>query len=634
MPTLVSLPRETLEQICGFVAFDDFASLLDLALTCKSCSVATNKYRFQCVNLTIVSRKKLHRDVRKWNEILQRTSSFTSVRLFTVRGKFLPSEEDDDSLEEPDPEYFGPHDRMDSNDELSCLEYSYGFRWLELYRSASLSQRDDWGTLPTLVQQFHGLRDLIWSCGTLFPPCLLEILHHSLPRCKLHNWAFKLPSLCYKTHEPQDIDEYEYSLATSPSLSSIMCPAYEYDESNNKLGYNDYGMVEYHEEAVIQLASGLAPNLKSVYVVAGTPEARPGLYDQLRRERPPWIGFFPSNPKKAISNSSQGHLRELTLSPASLVHFEAWEAHGVFSDLRVLRLWETTLGTLLKAVQCQFPSLKTLVLDMTSADPDAIDLAGSAFVSSLPPLESILVIGSKKDKTMEAVLDRHGKSLKRMSLQPEFNNDYNNGHAISVEWITRIRDSCPNLRNLRLPITRTGGNDQEVAIYRTLGEIPQLTDLGLQLICEGYSEEDDRGLSSSSYLVSDGKKARELLANFALDATLAREIFLAIGKNSFLQRLELNITVLHCPGRLWEITAFMDDKWKCIRANGDRVVVRQLGEEICKDTDEGSEELLMEEEDVLEEFEPVFRELWPKKNKRWIHDWHSFPLKTSANNTQ
>ncbi|KAJ5786802.1 uncharacterized protein N7503_012014 [Penicillium pulvis] len=632
MPTLVSLPREVLEQICGSVASDDFASLLDLALTCKSCSVATNKYRFQCINLTIVSRKKLNRDVQKWNEILQKNSSFTVVRLLMVRGKLPPSEEDDDSLE-PDPKYFSPHCRMDSNDELSRLEYSYGFQALELYRSASVSQRDDWGSLPTLVKQFHGLRDLIWGCGTLFPPCLLEILHHSLPRCKLHNWAFKLPSLCHRTHEPQDIDEYEYSLATSPSLSSVVFPAYEYDEDNDKLGYNEYGMVEYHEEAVIQLATGLAPNLKSVYIAAGTPEATPGSYDQLRRERPPWAGFFTSNPKKVITNPTQGQLRELSLSPASLVHFEAWEAHGIFPNLKVLRLWEATLETLLKAIQCQFPCLKTLVLDITSADPHPIDTAASAFVSSLPPLESILLTGNQRDRTLKAVLDHHGKSLKKISFQPEF-NDYEKGHAIPAEWITQIRDSCPNLCNLRLPITRTRGNDQEIAIYRTLGEMPRLTDLSLQLICEGYSQEDDRGLSSSSYLVSDGKKARELLANFALDATLAREIFLTIGRNSSLQRLELNIKVLRCPGTLWEITAFMDDKWKCVRANGDRVVVRKLGEETRNDNDEWSEEMQMEEEDILEEFEPVFRELWPKKSKRWVHDWHSFPLQISANNTQ
>ncbi|KAJ6111132.1 hypothetical protein N7486_003367 [Penicillium sp. IBT 16267x] len=501
---------------------------------------------------------------------------------------------------------------------------------MQLYKSASTSQRDDWGSLPTLVKQFHGLRDLIWGCGTLFPPCLLDILHHSLPRCKLHNLAFKLPSLCCKTHEPQDIDEYEFSLATSPSLSSIIFPAYEYDDENHAFGFNDYGKVEYHEEAVLQLASGLAPNLKSVYIVAGTPLATPGLYDELRRERPPWAGFFPSYPQKVITNPIQGHLRELSLSPAALVHFEAWEAQGIFSDLRVLRLWETTLQTLLKAVQCQFPSLKTLVLDIRSARDATHDAAASAFVSSLPPLKSILLTGSQRDRTLKAVLGHHGKSLNKISFQPDFSDDYEGGHVITAEWIARIRDSCPNVRDLRLPMPRTGGNDQEVAIYRTLGEMPQLTDLSLRLVCAGYTQEDDRGSSSSSYLVSDSKKARELLANFALDATLAREIFLTIGKHSSLQRLDLHIKLIGCPSKLFLITAFMDDEWRCIRA-GDRVVVRKPGGKARQDNDKW---LTMEEEEELDEFEPIFRELWPKKSERWVHDWHSFPLQTSANKTK
>ncbi|KAJ5648971.1 uncharacterized protein N7484_002694 [Penicillium longicatenatum] len=629
MPTLVSLPRETLEQICGFVASDDFPSLLDLALTCKSCSVATNKYRFRCIDLTIVGRKKLRRDIQQWHEILERTDSFTSVRILIVRGK-LPLVEEDDDSRKPDPEYNYNHwSQRDCNDELKNLEYNYGFSSMELCRPPSISRRDDWGSLPTLVARFHGLRDLIWGCGTMFPPCLLDILHHALPRCKLHNLAFFLPSLCYDTREPRgrDIDEYEFSLATSPSLSSIVFPAFEYDPENDPWGYNDWGKVEYHEEAVMQLASGLAPNLKSVSIIAGTPEAVPGIYDELRRDRLPWPGFFPSDPKKIIPTPNQGQLRELSIGPAALVHFEAWEARGIFPDLRVLRLWKTTLETLLKAGQCQFPSLKTLVLEIGSPREAAADAAASAFVSSLPRLESIHLTGSQGDKALKAVLDHHGKSLHKISFQPEYNSE---GDVITADWINQIRNSCPNIRDLQLPIPRTGGNDQEVAIYRTLGEMPQLTDLSLQLVCAGYSQ-DDRGPFSSSYLVTDGKKARELLINFALDATLAQEIFLTIGKNSSLQRLNLNVQVFSCPATLWQITEFMDCEWRCIRASGDRVIVRKPGQP--REINNGSQTVEIGEECELDEFEPVFRDLWPKKHERWVYDWHSFPLQTSANNT-
>ena len=69
--------------------------------------------------------------------------------------------------------------------------------------------------------------------------------------------TFSLPRLFYKAHEPTHIDEYEYTLATSPALSSIrLIPN----------AYNAHGNVEYNKETALQLATGLAPNLTRVHI--------------------------------------------------------------------------------------------------------------------------------------------------------------------------------------------------------------------------------------------------------------------------------------------------------------------------------------------------------------------------------
>lgn len=41
--------------------------------------------------------------------------------------------------------------------------------------------------------------------------------------------TFNLPSLLYEDEKPLEINQYEYQLATSPSLSSILAPVPQID---------------------------------------------------------------------------------------------------------------------------------------------------------------------------------------------------------------------------------------------------------------------------------------------------------------------------------------------------------------------------------------------------------------------
>jgi hypothetical protein len=114
--------------------------------------------------------------------------------------------------------------------------------------------------------------------------------------------SFKLPSLCYKTDNPQDIDLSEYELATSPWLSSILVPV---------TCYNFYKKADYNGDAVIELANGLAPNLTNVHLFFESPGL--SCLNSIPLSRPPQRGFFP-NCSNWDGSSFKGHLRELSLS--------------------------------------------------------------------------------------------------------------------------------------------------------------------------------------------------------------------------------------------------------------------------------------------------------------------------------
>jgi hypothetical protein len=198
-----------------------------------------------------------------------------------------------------------------------------------LRRSGPKSHHDGWLPLQTLVGQLSGLCDLTWSCVTQFPPCLLETLHVSIPQCRLHTMAFSLSSLFYNANQPNDIEAYDYELATSPCLSSILVP----------VSRNTHGTTDYNSDEAIELATGLTPNLVNVHLIFPGPElayvpsrTRSGSHTLVISHpippvRPQWRGFFPNRPNR-VGGSIKGQLRDLSLSlPVPHGDFiDAWKA--------------------------------------------------------------------------------------------------------------------------------------------------------------------------------------------------------------------------------------------------------------------------------------------------------------------
>ncbi|KAJ5307037.1 hypothetical protein N7508_006052 [Penicillium antarcticum] len=549
---LLSLPPETIGQICDYIAADDLPSVYELALASKQSYAIAGRHRFPQVYLSIASREKLARDVKRWSRILQRMSTFTSVRHLVVRGKMPPTEDDRGQTRtlEEDTNH-GCHE-----DELTCLSNYYAESINGVFNHVPEPQHDSWGPLRTLVSQLSGLCDITWSCETLFPPCLLEILHQSMPKCRLHIMAFRLLSLCYKADNPQNIDAYEYELATSPSISSILVPL------NHQ---NDGGNLDYNGEAAIELANGLAPNLTNLHLVFEPSSAH--WLDQTPPDRPPWRGFFLNRPS-CKDDSFNGHLRDLSLClPLDDTRQKA------FSELRTLRLWGTSLkalslNLLKKLTSYSFPVLESMALDFGhTRDENSIrllDEAGGDFISSLPPLKSVRLSGTIRTKVFQATLEHHSKSLRKLSLISE--KRVKDENSVTTDWLVQTRAACPNIQELHFTMFMTNGDDEK-EIYKAIRGFSCLTTLKLLIICIGRPEERTS---------DDPNEHPRFFGNIEVNESLAETLFLVTlaRQSSSLQRLDVEFHAMYnsSPGCYQSVHR----RWRCIRMK-DGVIVRPIG---------------------------------------------------------
>ncbi len=160
--------------------------------------------------------------------------------------------------------------------------------------------------------------------------------------------------------------------------------------------------------------------------------------------------------------------------------------------------------------------------------------------------------------TFQTVLLYHGKSLHTLPLvQPPRSSLP--GPLMTTSRIRQIQENCPNIRDLRFPVWRTGRSPGEAVIYQTLGVFTQFTNLELQLhLVEPDPEslddldpaEPDPELDLELEPLSDDSDAesesmpgpiypppiririqipyREILIRAAVDESLSRKIFTII----------------------------------------------------------------------------------------------------------
>ncbi|KAL3477944.1 hypothetical protein BJX99DRAFT_225138 [Aspergillus californicus] len=462
-----NLPPDILSIVAGILATEHPPSLRAFSTASKYCCDIANTYRFWNIHFNVSREDRFLAAIQHWDTVLGNINAFPLVRRLSINSH-PPSSSSNLEIKKNFP---GEDDWTD-----------IGRQYLPIL-STDLARFDHgeintWEPLAQFIWKLPGLQDLYWLTNIQFPPCLLEILHRDLPKCRLHMRAF---TVSLKDHgHPENLDPYEHALATSPSLASIAC---EFKKIEPDTLYNEGG--------VMQMAAGLAPNLTQLYI-------------RYQAHYVPGLGFIPERPQARMlfsepSEQKESRVRSLALEDPTTRCLEAWKDHVEFSALEVLQVHTVyNVHILDEMAKYTFTSLRTLVLNLDmrlrrarQVNAIQLDTSASLFVSGLPPLESLLLTCHYTPECVYTALKHHGLALRKLGLVYKIAKSPNiSPSRLIPEIVEKIHNHCPNLRHLVLHIPWKMYSEAQVeSIYHALGKMRHLTDLTITLDFSGNKTE-------------------------------------------------------------------------------------------------------------------------------------------------
>jgi hypothetical protein len=650
--SLISLPLEILQQIADIVDTEHRPSIYTFSLTNKACHRAVVHLVFRQIQITVSHQPEtLQKEVASLIEALSRTESARHVQQISIKGdiRFKARKTNEDS---PGTDKIEPPGGIQ---EILGNNISSGLRQFVVYDEAVIVRSSDedlaWAPVVSLLQFVPYPRDLIYDCQSQFPPSLLEVLHQQHPRCRLHHLTFRFRTLLWGTPYP-----YEMELATSPSLYrlDVVCAWRDSD------GDDDFNL-----EAAIDLASGLAPNLKEVSFFELWPI---GCWRYDRRRRELWQGL------PGLTGKLGGSLTSWTwigcddmVGPAIKKN---WSKNADLTHLQHLtigRFHESKIGISGDEMEWiaqnrSFPQLKTLSVAITRneyfVDRPHYTENTVLFFQAFRPLEELSVQGAIDAQILETILSRHGQTLRKLTLHPheEWFMEVNGRTATNLpmnfttDHLSQIAVLCPLVEELSVPVKRNESRASEVKLYKCFGEMRNLRYLFLILdssnwkVWPGSSQEhtynhgsiedgqDIVAVYNSGSIAYRRGEVKKTLINCAVDESLACSIWNIISQNKEgrqLERLKLWSTGASSyperPGFFSILVEEMSRSWLLERnPRDDRVdpIVRELG----RFSREYHEKHWRD--DFKGQTEKLFRSIWPCKagSKDWRDDWSSFPL--------
>ncbi|KFA81760.1 hypothetical protein S40288_11650 [Stachybotrys chartarum IBT 40288] len=677
---LDKLPPLVLDQICRYLAKYDGRSrrsLRSFSLANSRCYSAATSQLFRQLYLTLDAVRGIAGAIEASNATLG------NDRLWFVHDLTIcdsgnenrsgwPYELEQEEANYGDDGKGGPFHRI-----LAATRYFYG---LPEGRKETTDEKNDriqrWLPLANYLERLPSLASITWTHSDQVPSCIVEALKQR-PRIKLIIETFSLRGAYQQGGRGQNMDPEECALITSPCLHTIVVPHFSYD---------DFGCWDYNGDAVKEIASSATPdgwsNLRHVVMINRRPGD--GTAVQSLETRLPWQGFRPpvnaqsSSPSAPLIDASShahsaGCLQSLCLlgdpdwMVPSLSSLLSWKRCIDFSVLARLELQPAgydTLKTLTDMARCgQFDSLESLYLgtwwDDREMEPDKVqnmDHMAVQLLKALPPLRNLKMEECSSDGLFQAIMDRHGSTLRILHIFPG-----NEGtRFLGLEQVNQIVRVCRLLQGLTLLIPRSLGNAFETAIYRALGRLPVLEYIKLILDCTILDKTRFRlRLSESSGLLKPEESSeqeatflRETLFNVAVDSTLAKSIFRTIAQSQSMETgipyeaLPLYRVVLevlpdyHLYGEISNVRRWIGRNWVCERrsiSEGDDgngtlsfgVATKELNR--LARLDAGS--LLDDEPWWFQDsafFKSVWNSLWPTGSSGdqgdWKNAWRSFPL--------
>jgi len=289
------------------------------------------------------------------------------------------------------------------------------------------------------------------------------------------------------------------------------------------------------------------------------------------------------------------------------------------------------------------------------------------------------VSGALEPKILDAILDQHGPTLKKLTLRPS-EQEFSVSNlrvrrdipmTFTKEHILQIHTQCPALQELAISVKRTKSDRLEAEMYKSFGQMAQLKSLFLTLDCSDWRvTRDANPPDDASFDAFDRESCnifgmgylknghlREMLMNCAVDETLVRSIWETICRNKVGRELE-SLKVWTTGGGHWgdsggncsipPVVDHLSRSWlveRVCRGGGDDIInVRELGRRVREARDQDQTDkyrrraealgkqrhLVLSPRDVAEEspIVQVFRRIWPPKegSRDWRDDWSSLPL--------
>jgi hypothetical protein len=436
-PTLDTLSVEILCQICQYLDQTDKPSLKSLALVNKQLNAVAAIRLFRTITIEVRGESNLAKDIK-----LLPQGAIQHIRHLIVEG-MMP--EEDEKTKEIRSRY--PYNRPS---ELQDAFYSPAKRRWEGFEKAGrgVYQTFDiedtaWTPLATFIAHLPVLLDLTYNAPNQIAQCILESLHGHHPKCRLHINIFHLRSL--KGFDPKPTC-HEIELATSPCLYSI---------STTYGAPGPHNIPDYNKVALREIVADLAPNLKEVDIfwIRRPAEHRPAQAEV-------WQGFKLENRSQRQPLAPQrAALKRLVIEGLSNEYVLSWLELIDVSKLCVLEIGEALRSTILNymATSCNFKSLNRLSIQLRNyvfspLTHQQYDGFVIHFLSSLPPLKALKVIGQFGRATFDALLKHHGKQL--IILHGELDGrerpveiDFNDKEKEHIEEL------CPNLEDLVIKTT-------------------------------------------------------------------------------------------------------------------------------------------------------------------------------------
>ncbi|KAH7371040.1 hypothetical protein BKA66DRAFT_470470 [Pyrenochaeta sp. MPI-SDFR-AT-0127] len=637
-----ALPILVLETVCEYLVTSS-ASRCDLfafSLTSKRCCATAARERFERCHFIVEDSQQLEQAIARWDNILQVDNRHRFVRKLKVTGRMGFEGEDQIQANRAnqfdlgnDLDEVSDGDDDDGSDQSTLENFARPlpltmFPGSEPIISPEAKKRNNqsWRPLATFLSACPGFKHLVWASTDQVPRCVLDVLHNQLPNSRIHVNTFSLRSLYQNINDPHDIDYDEYALATSSCLSSIWAVSTRYDSN---------GLLDFNEEAVLQMVMDTAPHLRSVCMWRQRAGNSPYLLAALRHPRPHWPSFT-SAKKKGGDQRSQGQLEVLSFrgeSSPSLLTIQHWKHHTNFSRLRSLGFYSPIQPDVLQflvelAGRGDFGTLQKLSLNINSHPQELVRMLAERLLRAVQPLESLDIREGIRQGIVDSIKEHHGASLRRLCLTS----------CLTCAEIVDICQTCPSLRDLQVSVKRTQGSNEEVHFYQFLGSMLNLSRLTLLLDCEDSAI---KRYPHSEDIERQAQQIRSCLINSAIDDSLALSIFQTIlaanravqrpGVIPSFQRLKLRFSC----GEQWHtferLQRWLGRNWACERQHADvhssEVVIREIGAQARLKVQKDWEWCT----DDYEVYRSLWEELWPKSKGKvdWINEWHSFPFSGS-----